>query len=69
MNQHFAEHASVKHSTNEYVRGDVTTNTVENYFSLFKRGMRGVYQHCAEKHLHRYLRSSISATITEPVLA
>ena len=33
----------------------MTTNTVENYFSVFKRGMRGVYQHCAEKHLHRYL--------------
>ena len=41
--------------TKEYARGDVTTNTVEGYFSIFKRGMRGVYQHCAEKHLHRYL--------------
>ena len=39
----------------EYVRGDVTTNTVEGYFSIFKRGMGGVYQHCKEKHLHRYL--------------
>jgi hypothetical protein len=48
-------HMTVKHTANEYVRGDVTTNTVENYFSVFKRGMRGVYQHCAEKHLHRYL--------------
>ena len=37
------------------MRGDVTTNTVEGAFSIFKRGMRGVYQHCAEKHLHRYL--------------
>jgi hypothetical protein len=37
------------------VRGDVHTNTVEGYFSVFKRGMRGVYQHCSEKHLHRYL--------------
>jgi transposase-like protein len=55
MNKHFAEHASVKHTAYEYVRGDVTTNTVEGYFSIFKRGMRGVYQHCAEKHLHRYL--------------
>ena len=36
-------------------RGDVTTNTVESYFSVFKRGMRGVYQHCSEKHLHCYL--------------
>ena len=36
------------------VRGDVTTNTVEGYFSIFKRGMKGVYQHCAKHHLHRY---------------
>jgi hypothetical protein len=33
----------------------VTTNTVEGYFSIFKRGMKGIYQHCSEKHLHRYL--------------
>jgi hypothetical protein len=37
------------------VRGDVTTNTVEGAFGVFKRGMKGIYQHCAEKHLHRYL--------------
>ena len=49
------KHKRVKHSDNEYVRGNVTTNTVESYFSLFKRGMTGVYQHCSEKHLHRYL--------------
>jgi transposase-like protein len=49
------EHDSVKHSKEEYVRGDVHTNTVEGYYSIFKRGMKGVYQHCAEKHLHRYL--------------
>lgn len=48
-------HKTVMHSANEYIRGDVTTNTVEGYFSVFKRGMRGVYQHCSEKHLHRYL--------------
>ena len=51
----FAAHETVKHSADEYVRGVVHTNTVENVFSVFKRGMRGVYQHCAEKHLHRYL--------------
>jgi transposase-like protein len=51
----FAAHETVKHTGGEYVRGDVTTNTVESYFSVFKRGMRGTYQHCAEKHLHRYL--------------
>jgi transposase-like protein len=48
-------HRRVKHTAGEYISGDVTTNTVENYFSVFKRGMRGVYQHCSEKHLHRYL--------------
>jgi transposase-like protein len=51
----FAAHETVKHSAGEYVRDDVHTNSAEGYFSIFKRGMRGVYQHCAEKHLHRYL--------------
>jgi len=45
----------ITHSHGEYVRGKVHTNTVEGYFSIFKRGMRGIYQHCSEKHLHRYL--------------
>ena len=53
--QHFAAHETVLHSAGEYVRDDVHTNTAEGYFSIFKRGMRGVYQHCKEKHLHRYL--------------
>ncbi|MBN8979172.1 MAG: IS1595 family transposase [Rhizobiales bacterium] len=51
----FATHETINHSAKEYARGDVTTNSVEGYFSIFKRGMKGVYQHCAEKHLHRYL--------------
>ncbi len=51
----FAEHETVHHSSGEYVRDDVHTNSAEGYFSIFKRGMRGVYQHCGEKHLHRYL--------------
>jgi hypothetical protein len=51
----FTSHETVKHKDDEYVRGDVTTNTVENYFSVFKRGMTGTYQHCAKHHLHRYL--------------
>lgn len=55
MDRVFAGHESVKHSRKEYVRGDVHSNTIENGFSVFKRGMRGTYQHCAEKHLHRYL--------------
>jgi len=51
----FAEHSTVRHSSGEYAREDVNTNSVEGYFSIFKRGMRGIYQHCDEKHLHRYL--------------
>jgi len=51
----FEAHETVTHSHGEYVRGDVHTNSVEGYFSIFKRGMRGIYQHCSEKHLHRYL--------------
>ena len=55
IGREFAEHGAVNHQSREYARGDVTTNTVEGAFSIFKRGMRGVYQFCAEKHLHRYL--------------
>ncbi|CAI2932030.1 IS1595 family transposase [Aminobacter niigataensis] len=55
----FASHQMVNHAKEEYVRyedGDaIHTNTVEGYYSIFKRGMKGVYQHCAEHHLHRYL--------------
>ena len=50
----FAVHDYVRHSAGEYGRGEVHTNTIEGYFSIFKRGMKGVYQHCAKKHLHRY---------------
>ena len=52
---HFAGHDVVSHRANEYVRGDAHTNTIEGFFSIFKRGMKGVYQHCQKKHLHRYL--------------
>jgi transposase-like protein len=55
MDKVFASHQHVKHSHKEYVRGEVHSNTIESYFSIFKRGMRGTYQHCREKHLHRYL--------------
>lgn len=51
----FAKHEAVNHGNKEYARGDTTTNTVEGFFSIFKRGMVGVYQHCSEKHLQRYL--------------
>jgi transposase-like protein len=65
--QFFTSHETVKHSAEEYVRKPnvtwfpdgkpyvIHTNSAEGYFSIFKRGMRGVYQHCSEKHLHRYL--------------
>ncbi len=55
VGQHFAGHDFTVHSEGQYVRGDVHTNTIEGYFSIFKRGMKGVYQHCAKHHLHRYL--------------
>jgi transposase-like protein len=45
----------VHHEKKVYVDGEIHTNTVEGYYSIFKRGMKGVYQHCGEKHLHRYL--------------
>ena len=51
----FAAHETVNHAKKEYVRGDVTQTRLKATFSIFKRGMRGVYQHCDEKHLHRYL--------------
>jgi hypothetical protein len=66
LGAHAEAHFTVNHFRGEYVSdardvrleeiGElIHTNTVEGYFSIFKRGMRGVYQHCSEKHLHRYL--------------
>jgi transposase-like protein len=58
MGKAFASHETVNHRNGEYVRKNdptIHSNTVEGYFSIFKRGMKGVYQHCAKKHLHRYL--------------
>lgn len=55
VGQEFAAHETVKHTAGEYARGDVHNNSAEGFFNVFKRGMRGVYQHCDEKHLHRYL--------------
>ena len=51
----FTEHHTVNHSEKEYVRGNVSTNTVEGYFSLLKRGLTGTYHHVSARHLHRYL--------------
>jgi ISXO2-like transposase domain len=55
IGREFASHESVNHGQEEYVRGVVHTNTVENFYNVFKHGMKGVYQHCHEKHLHRYV--------------
>ena len=54
----FAAHGTVSHSRGEYVSRDdrsITTNQIEGFFGIFKRGMRGIYQHCGKQHLHRYL--------------
>ena len=51
----FASHETVNHAAKEYARGDVTTNTVEGFFGVFKRGFNGIYQHCGEQHFQRYL--------------
>ena len=48
-------HEAVDHSKEEWVRGDAHTNTLEGFFSIFKRGLIGIYQHVDEKHLDRYL--------------
>ncbi len=56
VGKEYASHGHVEHSKDEYVKeGGIHTNTVEGYYSIFKRGMKGIYQHCSEKHLHRYL--------------
>ncbi|WP_066481025.1 MULTISPECIES: IS1595 family transposase [unclassified Sphingomonas] len=55
---HFAGHGTTAHGKGQYVDladRTIHSNTVEGYFSIFKRGMKGVYQHCGEQHLHRYL--------------
>jgi transposase-like protein len=51
----YEKHGTVNHSAGEYVRGDVHTNTIESYFSIFKRGVTGTYHHISEQHLKRYL--------------
>lgn len=56
IGREFSKHETVKHRKKEYARGDVTTNTVEGYFSVLKRGLVGTYQHVSEQHLQRYLQ-------------
>jgi len=55
LDQEFASHETVDHSSGEYVRDDVYTNTLEGWFSLLKRGVNGTFHHVSEKHLDRYV--------------
>jgi len=58
LKRYFDKHGIVRHGIGEYVSFDdknVSTNTIEGFFSIFKRGMKGVYQHCSHNHLNRYL--------------
>lgn len=52
----FAKHETVNHRRGEYSRDGVTTNTVEGFFSILKRGLVGTFHHVGEQHLHRYVR-------------
>lgn len=58
MKDHFISHGTTRHGKGQYVDladRSIHSNTVQGYFSIFKRGMKGVYEHCGEQHLHRYL--------------
>jgi hypothetical protein len=55
IGRRFAGHDTVNHAEEEWARGEAHVNSAEGFFSLFKRGMVGIYQHCGEQHLHRYL--------------
>jgi hypothetical protein len=55
IGKQFASHETVNHGRKEYARGIVNTNTIEGVFSIFKRAMTGIYQHCSSAHLHRCL--------------
>lgn len=55
VGKEYASHEAVKHSSHEYVRGDVTTNTVESFFAILKRGIIGIYHNVSREHLQRYL--------------
>ncbi len=56
VGREFASHGVVRHSANEYARGNIHTNTIEGYFSILKRGLVGTFHHVGEQHLQRYVR-------------
>ena len=55
LDKDFDNHSVICHSRGEYVRGPIYTNTIENFFSILKRGLVGIYQHCDSQHLKRYI--------------
>ncbi len=55
IGKEFSAHTSVNHEKKEYARGITSTNTIEGFFSILKRGLNGVYQHVSEQHLQRYV--------------
>jgi hypothetical protein len=55
LSKEFASHEAVNHAGEEYARGTPHTNTIEGFFSIFKRGVKGVYRYFGEQHLRRYL--------------
>lgn len=58
LNKSFSAHGFTRHGAGQYVDYEnptIHTNTIEGAFSIFKRGMKGVYQHCQKRHLHRYV--------------
>lgn len=55
LSKEFADHQTVRHSTYEYVRGDVHTNSIEGFFGMVRRSLDGIYHSVSHKHLHRYL--------------
>jgi len=55
LNKDFVKHDAVNHSLKEYARGAIHVNSCENYFSMLKRGLNGVYHHVGSQHLKRYI--------------
>lgn len=63
LGKEFASHERVNHSKKEYVRGDVTTNTIEGFFSILKRGINGTFHSVSKEHLHRLESLNTSTTL------
>jgi hypothetical protein len=64
VGREYASHDAVNHTAKEYVRGEITTNTVEDYYSIFKRGMKGVYQHVPRSTFTAIFQNLISVAQT-----